>query len=78
VGVGRMNRRRWSELSSRQRSAIGGAGVLQLGLTLAALIDIRRRPARRIRGGKGVWIAASFVNFVGPIAYFAFGRRRQR
>ena len=49
--------------------------MVQLGLMLAALIDIRRRPARRIRGGKGVWTAASFVNFVGPIAYFAFGRR---
>jgi hypothetical protein len=68
-------RKRWSELSPGQRGAIAGAGVVQLGLTLAALIDIRRRPARRIRGGKGVWTAASFVNFVGPIAYFAFGRR---
>ncbi len=69
------NRKRWSELSPGQRAAIAGAGVVQLGLMLAALIDIRRRPARRIRGGKRVWIAASFVNFVGPIAYFAFGRR---
>jgi hypothetical protein len=68
-------RKRWSALSSGQRAAIAGAGLVQFGLMLAALIDIRRRPARRIRGGKGVWTAASFVNFVGPIAYFAFGRR---
>jgi hypothetical protein len=23
-----------------------------------------------------VWTAASFINFAGPISYFAFGRRR--
>ena len=67
---------RWSELSGRSRAGSVAAGILQVGLTLAALADLRRRPSRQIHGSKPVWVAASFVNFVGPIAYFAFGRKR--
>jgi hypothetical protein len=67
---------RWNDLSDRARAGIVAAGVVQVSLTLAALADLRRRPARRINGSKPLWIAASFVNFVGPIAYFAFGRKR--
>jgi hypothetical protein len=35
----------------------------------------QRRPGEQIRGSKKLWTAAAFVNFVGPLAYFAFGRR---
>ncbi|WP_028064012.1 PLD nuclease N-terminal domain-containing protein [Solirubrobacter soli] len=68
-------KKRWSELSSGQRTAILGAGTVQLALHLAALVDLRRRPAAEISGSKRVWVALSFVNFIGPLAYFAFGRR---
>ena len=27
-------------------------------------------------GDKRLWVAASFVNYVGPIAYFTYGRKR--
>jgi hypothetical protein len=37
--------------------------------------DLSSRP-RRVDGDKRVWAAASFVSFFGPIAYFAFGRKR--
>jgi hypothetical protein len=69
-------KRRFSDLSPAQRAAIGAAGAVQVGLMAAALIDLRRRPARKVRGGKRLWVAASFVNFVGPIAYFTYGRKR--
>jgi phospholipase D-like protein len=68
--------KRWSDLSTGQRRAIIGAGTAQISLLVAALVDIRRRPAREIRGSKRLWTAASFVNFLGPIAYFVAGRRR--
>jgi len=29
-----------------------------------------------MNGSKALWVAVSSVNFVGPLAYFAFGRRR--
>jgi hypothetical protein len=71
-----MNRRkRWSELSRRQRSSIMVAGVLQVLLAAAALLDLRRRPSDQVRGSKKLWAAATSVNLVGPLAYFAFGRR---
>lgn len=70
------DKRSWSELSPPQRATIVGAGLVQVGLTIAALRDLRRRPAEQIKGPKPLWVAASFVNFVGPLSYFAFGRRR--
>jgi hypothetical protein len=50
--------------------------TLQLGLLAAALLDLSRRPARKVRGDKRLWVAASFVNYVGPIAYLTYGRKR--
>jgi len=73
---GRKKRRRWSELNTRQRSSIIVAGVVQLLLAAAALLDLRRRPSDQVRGSKKLWAGAAFVNFVGPLAYFMFGRRR--
>jgi hypothetical protein len=69
-------KQRWEDLPSGQRRAIMGAAVVQITLMLAALIDLRRRPAKEIHGPKLAWVAASFVNFIGPLSYFAFGRKR--
>ena len=69
-------KKRWSDLSPSQRRAIIGAGIVQNSLLIAALVDIRRRPAKKVRGGKRLWAAASFVSWVGPIAWFTYGRKR--
>jgi hypothetical protein len=66
----------FGELSTPQRAAIAAAGAVQVGLMAAALLDLRRRPARKVRGDKRLWTAAAFVNYVGPIAYFTYGRKR--
>jgi hypothetical protein len=68
-------KKRWGDLSAAQKGAIALSGAVQLAL-LAALVDIYRRPAGEIRGGKRLWVAAAFVNYVGPISYSLFGRRR--
>ena len=49
--------------------------VIQLGLMIAALIDLER-DERRVRGGsKLVWaLVVVFVNVIGPILYFVAGR----
>jgi hypothetical protein len=39
-------------------------------------MDIHRRPEEEIWCNKWLWTLASFVNFVGPISYFSFGRKR--
>ena len=69
-------RKRWSDLSPAQRRAIIGAGIVQNSLLVAALVDIRRRPQKKVRGDKRLWAAGSFVSWVGPIAYFTYGRKR--
>jgi hypothetical protein len=67
---------KWSDLSTGQRTAIGVAAAAELTLKVAALIDIKRRPAGQIRGPKAFWRSAQVVNLLGPVAYFTFGRRR--
>jgi len=68
--------RKWAELSDRQRAAILAAAAAEMSLKIAALIDIKRRSADRIRGPKALWRAAMVVNLLGPLSYFAIGRKR--
>jgi hypothetical protein len=70
---------RWSDLSESNRRLIIAAAIGEAILKTAVLIDLRRRPASQIRGSKRMWIiAAVLVNSagIGPLSYFAFGRRR--
>ena len=71
-----MPNRRWGDLSGAQKRTIILSGVVQVGLLAAALVDIYRRPQEEIRGSRRAWTAVSFVNFVGPVSYFLFGRKR--
>ena len=71
--------KRWSELSPRNRRLIVGAAVVEGLLKLAALIDLKRRPASQVRGPRWVWATlVAVVSSFGllPISYFLFGRRR--
>jgi hypothetical protein len=71
-------RRQWSDLSERNRRLITITAVAEGILKLAALIDLKRRPASRVRGPKWLW--ATVLAVVGsagilPVSYFVFGRR---
>ncbi len=69
------NKKKWSEISPARRWAMVAAGAVQLTLQAAALRDIAKRTPEQINGSKKLWVAASFLNFAGPIAYFMKGRR---
>ena len=71
-----MQPKQWQDLTDRQKRGIVVLGVLQLALLAAALIDIRRRPAEEINGSKRLWTMIVFINGIGPIAYFVFGRKQ--
>lgn len=71
-------KKRWNELSVVSRWRIVVLGIVQLALQFAALRDLAKRPAADIRGSKTAWAAASFINFLGPLAYLVFGRTKQR
>jgi hypothetical protein len=71
-------KRGWQDLTSAQRWAVVAGGAVQVALQAAALRDLRHRPATELRGSRRWWVAASFLNYLGPLAYFAVGRRGQR
>jgi len=70
--------RRWSDLSEGTRRLLITAAVLDGALRVAALIDMKRRPASQVRGRKWVWatlVAVVSSAGVAPISYLVFGRR---
>jgi hypothetical protein len=71
-----LTKKQWSDLSPQKRMTFSLIGLLQVALLVAALIDIRRRPAEQIKGSKKLWTLVAFINFVGPITYFVFGRKK--
>jgi hypothetical protein len=74
-------KKQWSDLSERTRRVLTIAAVAEGILKLAALIDIKRRPASQVRGPKWLWASVvAVVSSAGvvPISYFVFGRRQPR
>lgn len=67
-----MNKR---TIKPERRKYLIGLAVLELGFKLLAARDLQRRPTDAIRGSKRIWAPLLLVNFVGPLAYFVFGRR---
>ena len=74
-------RRQWSDLSQPTRRLLAITAVAEGILKLAALIDLKRRPASQVRGPKWLWATVlAIVSSAGvvPISYFIFGRRQPR
>ncbi|PQZ87740.1 hypothetical protein CQ018_17505 [Arthrobacter sp. MYb227] len=67
-------KKHWNDISVVSRWRIAILGIIQLALQFVALRDLMKRPAINVRGHKGAWAAASFINFLGPLAYLACGR----
>jgi hypothetical protein len=72
-------RGQWSDLSERTRRLVMITAIAEGILKVAALIDLKRRPASQVRGPKWLW--ATVLAIVGsagvvPVSYFVFGRRR--
>ena len=65
----------WNTLTAAQKAAIVAAGAVQIGVFAAAWRDLSGRSEAKLNGSKAAWRAALFLNFVGPIVYFAAGRR---
>jgi hypothetical protein len=73
-----MARKKWNELSPRARRLVVAGASVEGALKIAALVDLARRPADRVRGSKKAWATAIvLVNSMGavPVAYFVRGRR---
>lgn len=66
-----MAKKRWSDLSDRQRAVLVIGSAVEVVLTTAALVDLARRSSEEVKGSKALWALACFVQPVGPIAYWA-------
>ena len=71
-----MARKRWAELTPRQRTAILVLGSIQLSLAATAWVDLARRPATDVNGRKAIWAPIIAINWIGPLSYFRWGHRR--
>ena len=69
------NKKKWSDLTPTQQRLVIVGGAVEAVLTTAALISLARRPKEAVRGPKALWAASLIVQPVGPLAYFALGRR---
>jgi hypothetical protein len=71
-----MAAQRWSDLSSRQQTGMLIAASVHFALAATAWTDLARRPAEAVNGPKAMWAVLIAVNFIGPLSYFVFGRKR--
>lgn len=70
-----MTRRRWTDLTPQQQTGVLVVGSVQLSLAATAWVDLARRPAAEVNGSKLRWALVIAINFLGPAAYFRWGRR---
>jgi hypothetical protein len=73
--VSDMQKKRWADFSAAQKAGIIVMGTIQIGLLAAGLWDLGHRKAEEVRGDRRLWAGLMFVNWIGPIAYFACGRK---
>ena len=76
LGKCHQNKKHWKDLTKGQQAKVASLAAVQIALQTAAIRDITKRPANQIKGPKAAWVAGTFINFFGPIAYFVFGRRK--
>ncbi|MEJ2711405.1 MAG: PLDc N-terminal domain-containing protein [Anaerolineales bacterium] len=72
-----MYRQDWPGLNPTSQRLVALAGVFDILLLVAALSDLSRRGPEEINGNKTIWKLVVWVDFLGPGAYFLFGRKRQ-
>ncbi|GGC55157.1 hypothetical protein IEU95_08945 [Hoyosella rhizosphaerae] len=66
---------KWEDLTPAQRGVLIGAVAVQISLAVSAWSDLACRPAAEVNGPKAKWAGIIAINFVGPIVYFARGRK---
>lgn len=73
-----MAEKKWSDLPPRTRKFLIIGVAAEGALKVAALIDLKRRPASQVRGKRWLWaLVVTTVSSAGilPVSYFLFGRR---
>lgn len=69
------SKKSWSDMSTRSKTLVVLASIVELALTSVALTDLRRRDRSAVRGPKWIWSLLCLVQPVGPVLYLLAGRR---
>ncbi|MBD7981895.1 MULTISPECIES: PLDc N-terminal domain-containing protein [Oerskovia] len=69
------HKKTWNEFSAGKKVLMLAVSVVQISLTVAGYRDLAKRSADEVEGSKLAWGVAMLANWVGPIAYFAKGRK---
>jgi hypothetical protein len=67
--------RRWQDLTAGQQTAVLVAASVQLSLAATAWAQLATTPAEEVNGSRVRWALLIAVNWVGPLAWFRWGRR---
>jgi len=66
------------QFSTTEIALIAALFVVEFGLLAAAWIVLFRTPAARLTLPKWAWAVICLAQFIGPIAFFAAGRKPQQ
>jgi len=66
--------KKWRDMSTPRKVFLIIASTVQIVLAVKAWVDLARRPRSQVRGSKSRWASIIGINFVGPLAYFRWGR----
>lgn len=69
-------RRCWCDVPLWQKTGLVLLAIGQLGLLWYGLWDLRQRGDHELVGSRQQWSLLMFLNYIGPLAYFFYGRRR--
>jgi len=70
-----MQKKRWDDLSICQQIGVIVGATMQVGLLVLGLWDVAHRTADEVRGDRRMWAGLMFINWIGPIVYFTYGRK---
>ena len=71
------NKSHWKDMNGKRKTGVVIIGLAQVALTAVAYRDLIKRPAEQIEGTKLAWSVALLVNWIGPLTYFAKGRKTE-
>ncbi|MFV8380195.1 PLDc N-terminal domain-containing protein [Corynebacterium hindlerae] len=74
--MSRNDKLRWSDLDPSAKGWIIGLGAYEILEKLIVWHFIYHTPRSKTRGSKWLWFGLSFINFVGPLAYAVWGRKK--
>ncbi|AKK03183.1 PLDc N-terminal domain-containing protein [Corynebacterium epidermidicanis] len=67
---------KWSDLDPAAQACVVGLAAAEVIEKLTTWHFIYHRPAEKTRGPKWMWYLLSFINVIGPAAYFLCGRKK--